>query len=90
MCVCAVVNGQEEGDFTFSYQNGTQNPSDWGRLHEEWKACLGEGHRQSPIDLDFSLGEVQNQFIGLKRSYNKSHITMINRGQDIMVIYIKH
>lgn len=78
-----LVNGEH---FKFGYIDGPNGPSQWGYLHKEWEACLGNGHRQSPVHLNFTQAKKKKQFIGLNQAYNKSRITMVNKGYSIMVI----
>ncbi|KAL2239423.1 UNVERIFIED_CONTAM: Alpha carbonic anhydrase 7 [Sesamum indicum] len=69
----------------FSYEEDSEiGPSNWGKIRPEWSQC-NSGRLQSPIDLLNQRVEEVSHLGRLKRNYNPSNATLINRGHDMML-----
>ncbi|CAA0815059.1 Alpha carbonic anhydrase 7 [Striga hermonthica] len=72
----------DEREFSYD-ENSPNGPAHWGEIRPEWSEC-NSGQMQSPIDLLSERVEIVSNFGRLKRGYNPSNATLINRGHDMM------
>lgn len=73
----------DENPFTYVEGNG-KGPKEWGHLNPLWKEC-GQGHSQSPIDLNQDDVIISHDLTPLKIHYKPAPAAVKNRGHDIEV-----
>ncbi|MGA9289640.1 MAG: carbonic anhydrase family protein, partial [Anaerobacillus sp.] len=75
--------GQVE-EVTWSYE-GETGPSNWDTLHLEYAAC-GEGEKQSPINIDVSNVELNDDLEALDITYQPTPFSLENNGHTVQLI----
>jgi len=73
----------EAEDVTWSYV-GETGPSNWHTLHPEYAAC-GEGEKQSPINIDVSTVELNDDLEALELTYQSTPFTLENNGHTFQL-----
>ncbi|KAL0460176.1 UNVERIFIED_CONTAM: Alpha carbonic anhydrase 7 [Sesamum latifolium] len=85
---CFTRTQEVDNEREFSYEEDSEiGPGNWGKIRPEWSEC-NSGSLQSPIDLLNERVEEVSHLGRLKRNYNPSNATLINRGHDMMGIQI--
>ncbi|GMP98798.1 hypothetical protein CsSME_00046542 [Camellia sinensis var. sinensis] len=80
---CPATSEEVENEREFNYdENSDKGPDHWGEIHPEWSLCKN-GTMQSPIDMLNERVKVVSYLGKLKRDYNPSNATLINRGHDM-------
>ena len=73
----------EAEDVTWSYE-GETGPSNWHTLHPEYAAC-GEGEKQSPINIDVSTVELNNDLDTPDITYQSTSFSLENNGHTVQL-----
>ncbi|GER33521.1 carbonic anhydrase [Striga asiatica] len=82
-CLTKAQEVDDEREFSYD-ENNPNGPAHWGHIRPEWSEC-NSGQMQSPIDLLSERVEIVSNLGRLKRGYNPSNATLINRGHDMMI-----
>ncbi len=73
----------EVEDVTWSYE-GETGPSNWHTLHPEYAAC-SEGDKQSPINIDVSTVELNDDLEALDITYQSTPFSLENNGHTVQL-----
>ncbi|WP_098444794.1 carbonic anhydrase [Bacillus sp. es.036] len=77
------IDEDQAEDVTWSYE-GETGPSNWHTLHPEYAAC-GEGEKQSPINIDVSTVELNDDLEALDISYQSTPFSLENNGHTVQL-----
>ncbi|MCA0171344.1 carbonic anhydrase [Bacillus sp. RAR_GA_16] len=77
------MDDDHKEDVTWSYA-GETGPSNWHTLHPEYAAC-GEGEKQSPINIDVSTVELNDDLEALDLTYQSTPFSLENNGHTIQL-----
>ncbi|KAI7749939.1 hypothetical protein M8C21_022936 [Ambrosia artemisiifolia] len=81
------LNNHDEHEFSYDV-NSSNGPNHWGEIHPEWSMC-NKGDMQSPIDLTHKRVKTTSKLGRLDRDYKPSNTTLVNRGHDMMLRFIR-
>ncbi|PWA77344.1 alpha carbonic anhydrase 7 [Artemisia annua] len=88
-CVPLALSQEVDDEHEFTYDvNSPNGPDHWGEIHPEWSMC-NQGDMQSPIDLTHKRVQTTSKLGRLDRDYKPSNATLINRGHDMMLRWIR-
>lgn len=73
----------EAEEVTWSYE-GETGPSNWHTLHPEYAVC-GEGEKQSPINIDVSTVELNDDLEALELTYQSTPFSLENNGHTVQL-----
>ena len=81
-----IVSQGEEHDLqaaSWSY-TGDTGPESWGELDQKYASCVN-GSEQSPINIEFSQGEIKEMAGSLEVLYEPASFSVTNNGHTIQV-----
>ncbi len=77
------IDEDQVEEVTWSYK-GETGPSNWDTLHPEYAAC-GEGEKQSPINIDVSNVELNDDLEALDITYQPTPFSLENNGHTVQL-----
>lgn len=83
LATALAAGGADKHDHAHWGYSGKTGPDHWGSLADEFSLC-NSGQRQSPIDLDATLGPTT---VSMSFHYRPSPLKVINNGHTIQVNY---
>ncbi|KAH7554008.1 hypothetical protein JRO89_XS12G0094200 [Xanthoceras sorbifolium] len=83
----ATIDEEQAGKVDFSYKNGSNGPSNWGKLKPEFSAC-SSGKNQSPVNILKNDTVYNKNLTPLSKNYTAfANATLINWGFIIGLHY---